>query len=171
MKTKTFEIVLCAIFVAIISVFSQIIIPISVVPVSLSSFAVMICGGVLGIKLGVVTTILYLLIGAVGIPVFSGFQGGVSVLLGPNGGFIFGYIVIAMLSGIAFGNKDGVLFKTILLFLSTTACCTLGALWYMFITGAGFVTAILTCILPFLPGEIVKIAVAYPVIVRIKKQI
>lgn len=171
LKTKTVKLVLCAVFTAIICVLSQIIIPISVVPVSLSTFAIMICGGVLGAKIGLISTALYILIGAVGIPVFAGLKGGIAVLFGPTGGFIFGYLIIAFASGITFNKNLNFISGFSLLILSVLVCCAIGAIWYVFITKSGFFAAVLTCVLPFLPGEIVKILIAYPVIVRIKKQI
>ena len=84
MKTKT--IAVCAIFAAIMCVFSVITVPIGPVPVTLGFFGVMITSVILGARRGAVSVAVFILMGAVGLPVFSGFKGGFEVLLGPTGG-------------------------------------------------------------------------------------
>ncbi len=171
MKTKTLRLVLCALFTAITAVFAQIIIPAGIIPVSLATFSVMIYGGILGTKHGIVITVLYILMGVVGIPVFSGFKGGISILLGPTGGFVFGYLFIAGLSGFAFVKQRRAIIAVLILCVANIICYITGILWYMLITKAGFLSAISICVLPFLIGDAIKITIAYPVIMRIKKQI
>lgn len=171
MKINTLRLVLCALFTAITAVFAQIIIPVGVIPISLATFSVMIYGGILGTKHGIIITVLYILMGAVGIPVFSGFKGGISILFGPTGGFIFGYLLIAGLSGFAFIKQRKPIITISILCVSNVFCYITGILWYMLITKAGFVSAISVCVLPFLVGDAIKIAIGHPIIVRIKKQI
>jgi len=171
LKNNTFKLVLCAIFTAIICVFSQIVIPLGVIPLNLTTFAIILCGGVLGIKYGTVATLLYIFIGVIGIPVFAGFKGGAGVLLGPTGGFIIGYLFVALLSGMAFRNQRNSLITVLILCVANIVCYIIGTFWYMLITKAGLLSAISVCILPFIPGDAVKVAIAYPVIVKIKKQI
>lgn len=171
MRNKTYKLVLCAIFTAIICVFSQIVIPLGAVPLNLATFAIILCGGVLGIKYGTTATLLYVFIGVIGIPVFAGFKGGAGVLIGPTGGFIIGYLFMALLSGIAFRKKRSILITVLILCAANTMCYIFGTYWYMLITKTGLLSAISACVLPFIPGDAVKVAIAYPVIVKIKKQI
>ena len=171
MYFKLNKLIVCALFTGIIVVFSQIIFPVNIIPISLTSLAVMICGGVLGWKMGFLTLFLYILMGTIGLPVFAGFKGGLGVLLGPTGGFIIGYLVIAVLSGVAFRKQRSGLITVLMLCFANIICYIIGTLWYMLITNSGFISAISVCVLPFVMGDALKVAMAYPVIVRIKKRI
>ena len=93
--------VLCGLFAAIIAVFTLITIPLpSGVPITLQTFAVALCGYTLGCGKGTAATAVYIAIGAVGLPVFSGMRGGFSVLAGPTGGYIYGFIGMTALCGV-----------------------------------------------------------------------
>ena len=100
MRTKTTMLLtMAALLCALCAVLSQIQIPIPPVPISLSLLAVHLCGALLGRRWGAAAVCCYLALGAAGLPVFAGFAGGVSVLFGPTGGFLFGYILCAWLVG------------------------------------------------------------------------
>lgn len=104
-RQKITTIVLCALFAAITAVLSQIAIPMpSGVPVTLQTFAIALCGFYLCTARATVSTVVYVLLGAVGVPVFSGFKGGIASIVGPTGGFIIGFIAMAAISGIPFRN-------------------------------------------------------------------
>ena len=94
---------LAALFAAVITVCSQISIPMpSGVPITLQTFAIALCGYVLGWQLSLVSVAVWMLLGAAGVPVFSNFHGGIGVLLGMTGGFIFGFLPFAALCGLHF---------------------------------------------------------------------
>ena len=97
-----FSYILCALFAALIAVCSQIMIPMpfTPVPINLALLAVWVCGGVLGAKRGAITLIVYILLGAVGAPVFVGFNAGLGALAGPTGGYIIGYLPSIILFGL-----------------------------------------------------------------------
>lgn len=95
-STKIYAIIITALFAALTAVFSQISIPIGPVPVNLALLAVFTAAGLLSPGRAVLSQVVYLLLGAVGVPVFSGFRGGFAVLAGPTGGYIVGYIVAAL---------------------------------------------------------------------------
>ena len=101
-RSKTFMMALCGLFAAVTAICSWISIPLGFtpVPVNLGTLAVFLTGGLLGKKYGPISLIVYTLAGAVGLPVFSGFRGGLSVLAGPTGGYIIGYIVAALIIGL-----------------------------------------------------------------------
>ena len=103
MKDKKIRmLVFTALFAALIVVFAQLQIPMpGLVPISLATFGVMMCGLVLGWRWGALAVAVYILLGAVGVPVFAGFKGGVSALLGPTGGYIIGSLPYAALAGLA----------------------------------------------------------------------
>ena len=95
-KSKTVRIVMCALFAAIIAVSAQVTVPLPTnVPITLHTFGVALCAAVGGALAGTVSTAVYVLIGAVGLPVFAGMKGGFAVLFGPTGGFLFGFIIMA----------------------------------------------------------------------------
>ena len=100
--SKTTYLALCGLFAAIMAVCSMITIPLGFtpVPVNLGTLGVFLTGGILGKKYGTVSMSVYVLIGAIGIPVFAGFRGGLGVLAGPTGGYIIGYIVAVFLIGL-----------------------------------------------------------------------
>ena len=93
MKKRILNITFAALFTAITAALSQAAIPTPFgVPLTLQTFAVALCGYVLGIKWGLASIITYILLGVFGVPVFSGFKGGAQVLFGATGGFIFGFL-------------------------------------------------------------------------------
>lgn len=92
--------VLCALFAAFCAVCSQLTIPIQPVPITLGTFAVLLAGGFLGSRYGLMSIVIYLLLGAAGVPVFSMMRSGVSVIAGPAGGFIIGFAVMAFVTGL-----------------------------------------------------------------------
>lgn len=152
MKFKTKDMVMCGIFAAVICICSVISLPVGAVPVSLGTFGIMLTGNTLGTKKGFISTAVFVLIGLLGLPVFSGFQGGLGVLAAPTGGFIIGYIFMPLIAGIKAS-------RTKLIFLNLTAvalCYATGALWFMRLTGMGLKTAIAVCIAPFVIFDIIK---------------
>ncbi|MCM1568556.1 MAG: biotin transporter BioY [Roseburia sp.] len=158
---NTVELCICALFAALTAVLSQIAIPIGPVPINLATFSVFLSGALLGAKSGAVSQAVYVLLGAVGLPVFSSFRGGVGVLLGPTGGYIAGYILAAWLVGwIAkrYGNRIYIL--GLAMFAGFLAYMTAGTGWYMFSTQTGFTEAFMICVFPFLPGDLLKMVLA-----------
>lgn len=96
----TKEIVLIGMFAAVLAVISQISLPINAVPITIQVFGVALVGAVLGVKRGTLATFVYILLGAVGLPIFANFQGGLGVITGTSGGYIYAWIVMAFLCGI-----------------------------------------------------------------------
>ena len=146
--------VLCALFAAFCAVCSQLTIPIQPVPITLGTFAVLLAGGFLGSRYGLMSIVIYLLLGAAGVPVFSMMRSGISVIMGPAGGFIIGFAVMAFVTGLI-SEKYGYSFKIMLV---ASVCGTLG--WFIFLTGTGVWSAFLLCMFPFLPGDLAKILLA-----------
>ena len=150
---KTRNLILCALFAALTAVLSQIAIPIQPVPINLATFSVFVAGGVLGAKRGAISQAVYVLLGAVGLPVFSSFSGGMGILFGPTGGYIVGYVAAAWLVGLLSARCHG---KAYWFALSMAG----GTAWYMVVAHTGLVESLLLCVVPFLPGDAAKIAVA-----------
>lgn len=171
MKTAdTRGLIFCALFTALIAIFSQLQLPIGPVPVSLATLGVMLCGLLLGWRFGALAVGAYILLGAVGVPVFAGFQGGVGRLVGPTGGYIVGYLFYAMLSGLNLPRLQERFFgRCILLLLGTAVCYGLGTLWFMHMSGRTLSESLSLCVIPFLPGDAAKIALASFLTPRLRK--
>lgn len=144
-------------------------VPVGAVPVTLASFVVCCIGGAAGCKRGLIATALYLLIGTLGVPVFSGFRGGLSALVGPTGGFLFGFLLLAATAGWVSDKTDSKLALcgafcggTLLLYLC-------GSAWYAVSANVSFWVALCVCVLPFLLFDAVKIAAATVLSPRLKK--
>lgn len=177
--TKTYSLIITAFFAALTAVFSQISIPIGPVPINLALLAVFAAGGILGTKKAVVSQVVYVLLGAVGVPVFAGFKGGFQAIAGPTGGYIVGYIVAALVIGLTFWAFDKkytsgnaavkILISVVSMILGLAACYALGTVWFVISTGTNFAAALFTCVIPFLIGDALKIAVATLLTIRLKK--
>ena len=166
----TRNLVLAALFAALTAVCSQIQIPLPMVPINLALFAVHLCGALLGAKWGALSMCAYALLGAVGVPVFSGFASGPAVLFGKTGGYILGYILCALLVGLL-SRRLGFTFPKLCLSMvvGVAVCYLFGTIWFMAITGMNLVTSLTYCVIPFLPGDAVKILLAALLALRLQK--
>ena len=151
-----------ALATAVICVLSPftILLPVSPVPVSLSIFAIYIAVYAVGMKWGLCATALYLLIGLVGVPVFSSFSGGAGKLFGPTGGYLIGYLLVALLAGLFIDKWENRGLHVVGMILGTAACYLLGTLWLSVSAHLGIKVALAAGVIPFLPADAVKIAVA-----------
>ena len=165
---KTRDIVLIGVFAAMICVFAPFSVPVGPIPVSLASFAVYIASA-LGAKKGCAAVGIYILIGALGLPVFSGFSGGISKIAGLTGGYIIGYMFCALLSGIIIeraGNKKSA--YPMAFIIGTAVLYAFGTAWFMIQSGNGLYESLLACVIPFLIGDAVKIAAASAIVYRMR---
>ena len=164
-RRKTYDMVYIAVFTVLITICSWISIT-AVVPFTLQTFAVFLSVSILGGKRGTMSVILYVLLGAVGLPVFAGFSGGLHILLGNTGGYILGFILSALLMWLMenlFGRKMWVLGLSMILGMVTYYA--VGTVWFMFIymqnTGAiGIATVLGWCVIPFIIPDLAKAALA-----------
>jgi len=155
--------ILAAVFAALTGILTQVQIPLEPVPVNLALFSVYLAGALLGPKYGALSMLVYVLLGAVGVPVFSGFSGGLHKLVGPTGGYIVGYIAAAFLVGLLsrkWGFGFGNLTLALTMLIGMIACYTLGTAWFMIVTGRDLWTSLTLCVFPFLLGDGIKIALA-----------
>ena len=167
--------ILVSLFAAVMCIFAPFTVPFGPVPLSLSTFALYLTAIILG-KKAVISIIVYIVIGVVGLPVFSGGVGGLDRLLGPTGGFILGYIPCTVISGIfadKFTNKFSG--KFIGLFIGTITMYIPGILWMLYILGADSVSSAVSVIgvniLPFVPIDIIKMFLATFVGCKVKERI
>lgn len=164
--------VLCALFAALCAVCAQVVIPVQPVPITLGTFAVLLAGGFLGARYGLISLCIYILLGIVGVPVFSMMKGGLAVLGGPTGGFIIGYLPMVFLTGFIV-EKMGATFKNALIatLCGTLACYIFGIGWFIVLTGKAIGAAFMLCMYPFIPGDFAKIIISSLIISRYKKRL
>lgn len=160
--SKTNQLLLCALFAALTAVCSLISIPLpfTPVPVSLATLPVFLSGSLLGQKYGTISQCVYLLLGAAGLPVFHNFTGGLGILTGPTGGYILGYAAAALVIGVLSKNKTSLPALAASMSAGLCACYLLGTLWFMTISKVPLLPALAACVLPFLPGDALKICAA-----------
>lgn len=173
-SSKTENIVYCGVFVALIAICSWISIP-TTIPFTLQLLAICLTAALLGTKLGTATILVYILLGLVGVPVFSGFKGGVAALMGPTGGYIIGFIFTALIVGFAsekFGKK--ILVLTIAMVVGVLVCYVFGTIWFVFVytktkEPVGIMTALSWCVIPYLIPDAVKIAISVLLTKRLER--
>ncbi len=172
-SNKTRDIVYMSVFTAMISICSWISIPASI-PFTLQTMGVFMTVGLLGGKRGTLTVLTYILLGAIGVPVFAGLTGGISVLLGTTGGYIMGFLLSALLMwGIEtiMGRNQIVLAFSMIAGL--IVCYAFGTAWFMLIytqhSGViGLSTVLGLCVIPFIIPDLIKIGVALFLTNRLK---
>ena len=169
MNTK--QLTRCALMTAVIAVLAPLAIPSSLVPVSLATFAVMLAGAILGPKEGVICTALYLLLGAIGIPVFANWTSGVGILFGMTGGYLFGYLPLAWCTGRAAEKSTSFMNLVIGMVIGTVILYVIGTIWFMAYMKMGLMPSLAACVLPFLPGDAAKIVVTALVAPRVRAAI
>lgn len=159
--------------IAIMAICSWISIPLpgTGVPINLATFAVILTGLLLGSRRGAAATGVFVLLGAVGIPVFAGFTGGMGILAGPTGGYLVGYVFLAMAAGLASpaGQKRSVVRYLVCAAAGEILLYVLGTMWFIHLTSMGIGPALTACVIPFIPGDIAKMILAWIVARRLVK--
>ena len=163
-----------SLFATLIAVAGYIAIPLpfSTVPVTAQSMAVMLAGGLLPPVHAATSVLVFLLMGAIGIPVFAGGTAGLGIIAGKTGGYLIGFLAAAGLIAILKGKKTGF----IRLLAAYTAggillVYTFGVLWLNYITGIGITKAVIFGALPFIPGDVVKVVAAALITLKLSKHI
>ena len=160
----------CSICAALLAISAWISIPMPQISFTMQSFAVFFALGLLGGRRGCISIGIYLLMGAVGLPVFSGFRGGAGVLLGVTGGYIWGFLAAGLIYWLftaVFGDK--LYIRLISMILGMLVCYGCGTAWYLHLYGGNFWAILATCVLPYLIPDGVKIALAISLAERLKR--
>lgn len=173
---RTIDFVYIGVFAAVIAVCSWIQIPLTV-PITLQTFAVCAAAGLLGLRNGVLTVVVYILIGLIGVPVFSNFGAGPGVLFGITGGYIIGFIFTALIVGGAvklFGKKITVYILSMI--TGVAVCYAFGTVWFMIwsVNNGSSTTlgaALMACVVPFIIPDLIKIAAAAVICSKLSKHI
>jgi biotin transport system substrate-specific component len=157
-KTNVYRITFMALLAAIMCILGPLSLPIGPVPISLTNLAVYLAVYVLGMADGTVSYCLYLLLGAVGLPVFSGYSGGLGKIAGPTGGYIIGFIFMALIGGFVLEKTGRKLIPTMAGWVVATAVdYAFGTAWFVYIAHYTVIQALAVCVFPFIIGDCIKI--------------
>ena len=177
-SSRTYTLAVTAVMTAVLCITAPFSIPVGPVPISLATLIIMLTVYILGWKYGTLSVLLYLLLGAAGLPVFSGFSGGFVKLAGPTGGYLVGYLLLALIAGLFFlpAHKFQKLIVTRLIqaagmLLGTAALYALGTAWFCIVTGSELSYALSLCVLPFIPGDLIKMIIVLLLGDTIKKRL
>ena len=164
-----------ALFAGIMAVLSQFAFPVGAVPVTLQTFVCAFAGGVLGWKWGAVSISVWLLLGALGVPILTMGKAGVGIFLSPVGGYYIGFILMAGFSGIYLKEKSRFFTQGVFALLGLILCYALGTVWFMmyFSLGLGkgmpLWTALTMTVFPFIGFDLIKVAAGVFCGIRIQK--
>lgn len=173
-SSKILSIVYVGVSAALIAICSWISIPLTV-PITLQTMGVCLISGLMGLKRGTLATVIYILLGAIGVPVFSGFTGGISIILGSTGGYIIGFIFTALIVGFVSDKFKGKFVPLVIsMIVGILVCYAFGTVWFAVVyansgESATIGTILGWCVIPFLIPDAVKIAIACVLTNRLKK--
>ncbi len=168
MKHKLFstrELCYIALLAAVIAISAWIAIP-AALPFTMQTFAVFSAAGLLSTKCSVAAVTVYILLGAAGVPVFTGFVGGIGIFATVNGGFILGFIPAALICGLLIKKAFP---KILAMCIGLFVCYLFGSTWFCILNGASFLAALSACVLPYLPFDLIKIMLAAIVVKKFKR--
>ena len=137
--------------------FVRIPLPFTPVPITLQTFFVLLSGAVLGSAYGAASQLLYIFLGAMGLPLFAGAMGGVTPLLGPTGGYLIGFVVASWLTGWMLNRPGGLAYICMAFALASMVIYLLGCGWLMWVLRCNISQALLLGVLPFLAGDTIKV--------------
>ena len=182
-RINTRQLTLCAVMAAVMCVIAPISIPIGPISITGGTLTVYLTAHLLGPWRGLAATVTYLLVGFVGLPVFSNFMGGAGRLLGPTGGYLVGYLPMMLRAGLAaeyarrFGGrgKKGQVLMLALQFLgmvlATAVLYAFGTAWYCIQAGVDIQKALAACVFPFIPFDLMKVILALLVGVPVRRRL
>lgn len=174
-KLTTKDLTYIALCAVLLAVCSWIYVPFAV-PFTLQTFGVFCALLLLGGKRGTIAIAVFILMAAVGLPVLSGFRGGIAALLGTTGGYILGFVLTGLIYWAGTKGNASAVRKTVCLIVGLVVCYAFGTAWFMYLyaKGSGPIglgTALSWCVLPFIIPDIVKLALAVLISGRIGKRI
>lgn len=160
-KQSTSALTAAAMMAAVLCVLGPLSVPVGPVPVAMANFGVSLAAWLLGPRYGALSVAAYLLLGAVGAPVFAGAGAGAAVLFGPTGGYLIGYLAQALIGGWAVERSGGrALWSGLGLAAGVAVSYAFGTAWFILQMGCTLPYALTVCVLPFIPFDAAKVALA-----------
>ena len=171
-KLTTYQMAVTALMAAVMCVLGPLTVPIGAVPISLANFVIWLTAWLLGPKFGTLSVAVYLCIGLIGVPVFSGYGAGLAKLAGPTGGYLVGYLLLALIGGLFIEKSNGnPVVSGIGLVLGDAACYVLGTAWFVFQMQCELGYALSVCVYPFIALDLAKIVVSCVVGALLRKRL
>jgi biotin transport system substrate-specific component len=171
-NSNTYQIVIVGVMAAVTCILGPLAIPIGVVPISFTNLAIFLGLYTLGMKKGTLSYIIYMLIGLFGVPVFSSFTAGPAKILGPTGGYLIGFIFMALVAGFfidKFFSRWYLCFTGMV--LGAVVCYAFGTAWLSYQAKMSLGAALAAGVIPFIPGDLIKIMIAAHIGPKIRKQL
>ena len=169
MKNKVQNLTLTALMAAVLCIIGPFVIPIGMVPMSLTNMVIYLTVLLLDKKRATISVAIYLMIGFIGLPVFAGFIGGAGKLLGPTGGYLIGYLVLSWIAGTILEKLEKT--KILALSIGTVGLYLVGTIWLMFQSKLNLMAALSVGVFPFVVFDVLKIVIAVILDNSIKKRI
>ena len=166
MRNTSRNMVFCSLFAALMAICAWICVPVLDIAFTLQTFAVFLTLGLLGGKRGSGAILIYLLLGAAGMPVFSGFRGGPGMLAGVTGGYLWGFLA----SGLVYWALER-FGKLPAMIAGLAACYACGSAWFYLYAGGGLWLILLRCVVPYLLPDALKLGLAYILTRRLSRHL
>ena len=171
-KITTYQMAVTALMAAVLCVIGPLSVPIGAIPISLSNFVISLTVWLLGPKFGTLSVAIYLALGAVGMPVFSGYGGGLAKLAGPTGGYLIGYLAMAFIGGFFVEKSKGnPVISGIGLVIGVAVSYVFGTAWFVFQMGCELSYALAVCVYPFIAFDLAKVIIACVVGALLRKRL
>lgn len=171
-KITTYQMAVTALMAAVLCVIGPLSVPIGAIPISLSNFVISLTVWLLGPKFGTLSVAIYLALGAVGMPVFSGYGGGLAKLAGPTGGYLIGYLAMALIGGLFVEKSKGnPVVSGIGLVIGVAVSYVFGTAWFVFQMGCELSYALAVCVYPFIAFDLAKVIIACVIGALLRKRL
>jgi biotin transport system substrate-specific component len=172
-QLSTRGMIYASMFGALTAIGALISLPLQPVPVTLQTLFLYLAGSLLGGRLGALSQIIYVILGVIGLPVFSGGKAGLGVFMGPTGGYLLGFIAGAYVTGkiVEARKKPGLVWIVLAMLMGTAVVYMLGVTQLVLIGKLSIEKALAVGVLPFLPGDALKIAAASVITMKVKDRI
>ncbi len=170
-KINTYSLCITSVMTAVICILSPFSVQIGPVPISLANLAIYLSVYLLGWKKGTISCIAYILIGIAGLPVFSGFAGGLGKFMGPTGGYIAGFVPMAIIAGVIMNKYSSRLSHFLAMLAGIAVDYLIGTLWFCVVMDQSFAVALGLCVFPFIPGDILKVIIVLSLGMTLKSRL
>ena len=171
-KLTTYQMAFTAVMAAMLCVLGPLTVPIGAIPISLANFVICLAAWLLGPRFGTLSVAIYLVIGLVGVPVFSGYGAGIAKVAGPTGGYLVGYLLLAFIGGLVIEKSKGQpVLSALGLIAGDAACYVLGTAWFVFQMQCELSYALAVCVYPFIALDLAKIVVSCIVGALLRKRL
>ena len=160
-KSQIYQFACCALMAALMCIFGPMSVPIGPVPVSLTNLVIYFTVYLIGMKGATVSYLIYMLLGIVGLPVFSGYQGGLAKVAGPTGGYLVGFILMALICGFVMEKSNVNIPITVVgMIVGTLVAYAFGTVWFIQLMDVTYSYALTVCVFRFIPFDLAKIGIA-----------